>query len=122
MRELLAGADIFVENQRGGAMDRLGLSDEELMAIRPGIIVVSVRCSGATGPWRDRPGNDRQGTAAAGVAVSEGSEDRPRLPPPKTTNDYLTGYQAATGATSALLRRPVRGAATGSTSAWSIPP
>jgi hypothetical protein len=109
VRELIAQADIFVENQRGGAVDRLGLSDEELMAIRPGIIVVSVRCFGATGPWRDRPGNDRQGTAAAGVAVSEGDEDQPRLPPPKTTNDYLTAYQAATGATAALLRRAREG-------------
>lgn len=104
-RQLLSTADIFVENQRGGAMARLGLSDDELMNIRPGIIVVSVRCFGTSGPWRNRPGNDRQGTAAAGVAVSEGSEDHPRLPPPKTTNDYMAGYQAAAGAAAAVLRR-----------------
>jgi CoA-transferase family III len=108
-RRLLATADVFVENQRSGAMDRLGLSDEELMEIRPGIIVVSVRCFGEAGPWRTRPGNDRQGTAAAGVAVSEGSEERPCLPPPQTTNDYMTGYQGAAGATAALLRRAREG-------------
>lgn len=109
VRELVASADIFVENMRGGAMDRLGLSDDELMSIRPGIIVVTVRAFGNSGPWFSRPGNDRQGTAASGVAVSEGSFDQPRLPPSKTTNDYMAGYQAAAGATAALLRRAREG-------------
>ena len=96
-RELLATADVFVENLRGGTMDRLGLSDEEMMEIRPGIIIVKVRCFGSSGPWATRAGHDRQGTATSGVAISAGSVEHPKLPACRTTNDYMTGYEAATG-------------------------
>lgn len=108
-RDLIASADIFLENQRGGAMERLGLGDEELMTIRPGIIIVTLRCFGETGPWANRPGNDRQGTAASGVGVSEGTFEQPRIPPCGTTNDYMAGFQGAAGATAALIRRAKEG-------------
>lgn len=109
-RELLASADVFVENLRGGAMARLGLSDEEIMEIRPGIIIATLRCFGDNGPWGIRAGHDRQGTAASGVAASEGGGvDRPKLPGTRTTNDYMAGYQAAMGVTAALIRRATEG-------------
>jgi crotonobetainyl-CoA:carnitine CoA-transferase CaiB-like acyl-CoA transferase len=107
--ELLQHADVLVENFRGGVADRLGFGPDELATIRPGIVVVSVRCYGYRGPWWDRGGHDMMGSAASGVMVSEGSDDQPRFPPTFMLNDYLTGYLGAAGAIGALVQRARQG-------------
>lgn len=106
---LATRADVFVENQRSGAVERLGLGPEQLAALRPGIVVVSIRCYGDRGPWAGRGGHDMQGTAASGFAVSEGTLERPKLPITTMLNDYMTGYLGALGASAALLRRAREG-------------
>jgi hypothetical protein len=77
--------------------------------LRPGIIVVSVRCYGWGGPWAERGGFDMLGTAASGLAMLEGTNGIPSLPPTALINDYVTGYLGAAGATAALIRRAKEG-------------
>jgi len=108
-RDLAGGADVFVENYRGRKLARRGFSPEELASLRPGIIVVSVRCYGWGGPWFDRGGFDMLGTAASGLAVLEGANGMPSMPPTGLINDYITGYMGAAGATAALLKRAKEG-------------
>ena len=69
------------------------------------LIVVSVRCYGWGGPWADRGGFDMLGTAASGLAMLEGVNGVPSVPPTALINDYVTGYMGAAGATAALIRR-----------------
>ena len=108
-RDLARGADVVVENFRGRKLAQHGFSPEQLASVRPGIIVVSVRCYGWDGPWFDRGGFDMLGTAASGLAMLEGANGMPSMPPTGLINDYVTGYMGAAGATAALLKRAKEG-------------
>ncbi|MBM7172009.1 CoA transferase [Streptomyces sp. G44] len=107
--ELLRTADVFVHNHRPAKMARLGLTPEECAEISPGIIHVSVRCYGHSGPWQDRGGFDQHAQALTGVNWSERRDGRPQLPPGRMLNDYLAAYLAAAGVMSAVLRRAREG-------------
>lgn len=107
--ELLREADVFVQSWRPGAMDRRGFGPEEVARLRPGIIYVSVSCYGDEGPWGTRGGYDPFGQVVSGLAISEGSAERPQLAATFTLNDYLTAYLAAAGVGSALLRQRAEG-------------
>jgi crotonobetainyl-CoA:carnitine CoA-transferase CaiB-like acyl-CoA transferase len=108
-KELAQTADVVADSYRGRKMADFGLSPEELAELRPGVIVVTVRCYGWDGPWFDRGGFDMLGTAASGLAMLEGTEGVPALPPTALINDYVTGYMGAAGVTAALLRRAREG-------------
>lgn len=108
-RGLAAGADVFVDNYRGRALARFGFSPEELAALRPGIIVVTIRCYGWDGPWAMRGGFDMLGSAASGLTVLEAVDGRPSLPSTLLINDHVSGYLGAAGAIAALLRRSREG-------------
>jgi crotonobetainyl-CoA:carnitine CoA-transferase CaiB-like acyl-CoA transferase len=107
--DLARTADVVVDNFRGRKLAKYGLSPEELASLRPGIVVVSVRCYGWGGPWFDRGGFDMLGTAASGLAMLEGANGMPAMPPTGLINDYITGYMGAAGATAALLKRAKEG-------------
>ena len=51
--DLVAGADVFVENHRPGVLGRLGLGEADLRAVRPDLIHVSVTGYGPDGPYSD---------------------------------------------------------------------
>jgi crotonobetainyl-CoA:carnitine CoA-transferase CaiB-like acyl-CoA transferase len=106
---LLAGADVVVNNHRGGSLERRGLEPRELAERHPGLVSVSVTCYGSTGPWAQRGGFDMNGSAASGLMTTEGSDTEPKLPVTGLLNDYITGYMGALGATAALVKRATEG-------------
>ena len=108
LRELVQAADVFSQGYRRGALDRLGFGPEELAALRPGIVYVSINCYGHEGPWSGRPGWEQLAQTVCGIAVEQGRPDRPRLLPAAAT-DYTTGYLGAFGALIALARRAREG-------------
>lgn len=108
-RELIAQSDVFAHSWRPGSLDARGLSPQALATLRPGIIYVSVSCYGYEGPWASRAGYDPLGQVVSGLAVGEGSLDRPALASTFTLNDYLAGYLGAAGVMGALLRRAQEG-------------
>jgi crotonobetainyl-CoA:carnitine CoA-transferase CaiB-like acyl-CoA transferase len=108
-KDLVRNADILVDNFRGRKLANFGFSPEELASIRPGIIIVSIRCYGWEGPWFDRGGFDMLGSAASGLAILEGKNGVPSMPPTALINDYLTGYLGAAGATAALIKHAKEG-------------
>ncbi len=55
-RELIASADVLVENFRPGTLEKIGLAPDDLLARNPGLIVVRISGWGQTGTWRGRPG------------------------------------------------------------------
>jgi len=107
--EVLKGADVMVENFRGRKIAELGLSAEQVAAVRPGIIYTSLRAFGWEGPWEGRGGFDMDANCTSGYAVLEGSEDSPKLPPTVILNDYLAGYLTAMGVVAALILRAKHG-------------
>lgn len=77
---LLAEADIFMENMRPGAVDRLGLGYDQAAKINPRIIYASISGWGDTGPLRDMGGNDLLVQAFSGWASLSGeSSGRPEI-------------------------------------------
>ena len=55
VKQLAADADVFVQNFRAGAIERLGINHEELRAANPGLITVWMSGFGQTGPLADIP-------------------------------------------------------------------
>ncbi len=104
LRDLVKGAHVFANGYRTGSLGRRGLGPEELSALRPGIIYVSINCYGHDGPWRERPGWDQLAQSVSGIAAAQGSPERPKRMP-VIACDYTTGYLAALGTLVALGRR-----------------
>jgi crotonobetainyl-CoA:carnitine CoA-transferase CaiB-like acyl-CoA transferase len=109
LKDLVRGADLFVESWRPGSLGKRGLSPAALAELRPGIIYVSVSAYGSGGPWSDRVGYEPVGQVACGLAMGEGSAESPRLAVTGTLNDYLTAYLASAGVMAALIRRSHEG-------------
>jgi crotonobetainyl-CoA:carnitine CoA-transferase CaiB-like acyl-CoA transferase len=64
---------------------------------------------GHEGPWSERPGFDQNGQVASGFAVKEGGSGPPKFSPVFYLADLMTGYFAAAGMMTALLRRSIEG-------------
>ena len=55
IRKLVARADVVVENFRPGTLDLFGLGFDDLVPVKPDLIMVSITGYGQSGPWRSRP-------------------------------------------------------------------
>jgi crotonobetainyl-CoA:carnitine CoA-transferase CaiB-like acyl-CoA transferase len=111
---LVRHCDVVVQSYRPGALDRYGAAVQDLVEMRPGVVVVQISCYGSTGPWAGRPGWEQLAQSVTGVSWDEGTGDGgagdqvPSLLPAAAT-DYTTGYLAAAGAVHALRRRDTEG-------------
>ena len=79
MHRLVKTADVFVENYRPGALDKLGLGYEALSQLNPGLVYCSVSAYGHTGPDSARPGFGLIAEAKSGAMAMVGV---PGEPPP----------------------------------------
>jgi crotonobetainyl-CoA:carnitine CoA-transferase CaiB-like acyl-CoA transferase len=113
LRRLVALADVVVENFQPGTLERWGLGYEALAAVNPGIVLTRVSVYGQTGPYRDRPGLDRNGIAMGGLLYLTGYPDRPPVRPGLIVSDYLTGVFNAFAIVAALYERDRRAHETG---------
>jgi formyl-CoA transferase len=108
-RQLIAKADILVENFRPGTMEKWGLGYEALSAENPRLIMVRVSGFGQTGPYAGRAGFGAIGEAMGGlrhvVGNPEGAPSRVGI----SIGDTLAATFAALGATMALHARTTTG-------------
>ncbi|WP_052227038.1 CoA transferase [Microbacterium mangrovi] len=104
---LLAEADVLVHGYRGGAMDGLGLSEEQRRHVRPGLVDVAERAYGWTGPWTERRGFDSLVQFSSGIAHLGMTSARAAEPVslPVQALDWATGYLAATSVLLGLRER-----------------
>jgi crotonobetainyl-CoA:carnitine CoA-transferase CaiB-like acyl-CoA transferase len=106
--ELVADCDVFTQGYRSGALERRGFGLDDVVAIRPGAIYVTINCYGDAGPWRERPGWEQLAQSTSGIAHVQGGDGPPRLVPAAAC-DYTTGYLAAAGVMNALALRASEG-------------
>lgn len=104
-RALIDGADILVENNRPGVMERLGLGYDALSKTNPGLVMVRISGYGQDGPYAGRPGYGAICEAFGGVRHMTGDPDRPPARVALATTDYLTAVYAAFGAVMAIYER-----------------
>jgi crotonobetainyl-CoA:carnitine CoA-transferase CaiB-like acyl-CoA transferase len=111
LRALVGEADVFLEGYRPGRIADLGFGTEDLAALRPGIIHLSVNCFGSGGPFGDRAGWDQVAQAVTGVCHVHGEATGAGQPTltPVFMCDFLTGFLGAFGAMVALARRAREG-------------
>lgn len=103
-RRLIADSDIVIENSRPGVMQRLGLGFEDLRALRPDIIMLSMSAFGASGPYADYAGYGGGIEAASGLQSLTGYDaDGPRYRVREM--DVINGIFGAAAAAAALLHR-----------------
>lgn len=105
--ELLRGADVLVHGYRLGALDGLGLGEDERQAIRPGLIDVSLNAYGFRGPWAHRRGFDSLVQMSSGIndlGRRFQQSDRP-VPLPVQALDHATGYLLASAVLRGLTER-----------------
>ena len=109
LRELVKHADVLVENFQPGTMERWHLAPEALRGINPRLIVSRVSVYGQDGPYRDRPGLDRNGIALGGLLHVTGYPDTPPVRPGVIVADYLTALFNTVGVLAALYEREKSG-------------
>ena len=88
VRSMIRGADVLLENYRGGVLDRLGLGYEAVKAIKPDIIYASASGWGSSGPMANLPGQDLLVQARCGlISITGDLKSSPTVPgaptPPK---------------------------------------
>jgi len=110
MRDLIRSSDVFSQGYRPGTIANRGFSPEEMAAIRPGIICVSLSAFSHAGPWQHKRGFDSIVQCCSGL-VHEHSQgrDEPPVHLPAQCLDYVTGYLGAFGVMEALRRRANEG-------------
>lgn len=106
---LLDQADVLVHGYRPGALDRFGLSPQEIAERHPGTVVVIIDAWGHTGPWSGRRGFDSVVQAATGLAAGESSIGPEPGALPCQLLDHGTGYLAAAAALDGLRRQHRQG-------------
>ena len=103
--KLLETADVVVENNRKGAMARMGIGYDEVRKRKPDIVYASTNAFGYDGPWAERPGWEQLAQATTGIQVRRGGrDDAPQLLP-YPMNDYGTGLLGAYSIALALHER-----------------
>lgn len=105
LKRLVAHADALVENFQPGTLEDWGVGPDVLRAINPRLVVSRVSVHGQTGPYRARPGLDRNGIAMGGLLHLTGYKDRPPVRPGIIVSDYLTAVFNAFALVMALWER-----------------
>ncbi|SOJ54240.1 putative CoA-transferase [Mycobacterium simulans] len=94
VRDLIAQADLLVEDLPPGRLERLG-------QLSPNLVVLRISPFGQTGPWRDRPASPLTLQAVSGW-ISSRDPDRPPVQAGARIAEYVAGAYGALGALTAL--------------------
>jgi len=109
VRQLIAAADVLIENFRPGVMQKLGLDYESVKAINPKLIYGTVTGYGTEGPWKGKPGQDLLAQSMSGLCWLSGDEDDPPTPMGLAVADLTASAHLVEGILACLVRRGVSG-------------
>ena len=107
--QLIAKADVLVENFRPGTLDKAGLGYKALSEKHPRLIYCSVSGFGQTGPRSKEAGYDAVMQAEGGLMSVTGSADGPPFRLGVPIADVTSGMFAASGVLLALYAREKTG-------------
>ncbi len=110
-RQLIAEADVLVENFRPGTLEGWGMSPAELHALNPGLVILRISGYGQTGPYRDLPGFGVIGEAMGGLRHLTAEPGRVPVRVGVSIGDTLAALHGVIGVMMALYHRQVHGGA-----------
>ncbi len=102
LKDILKKADVLIESFRPGVMKKLGLGYEDIIKIKPDIIMCSISGFGQTGPKSQKPGYDMIAQGLSGFASVNGFKGGPPVKAATAVGDW-TGSLNGFGAISAAL-------------------
>ena len=108
-RQLIAEADVLVENFRPGTLEGWGMSPAELHALNPGLVILRISGYGQTGPYRDLPGFGVIGEAMGGLRHLTAEPGRVPVRVGVSIGDTLGALHGAIGVLAALYHRRAHG-------------
>ncbi len=91
VKEMMRGADVFLEPYRPGVMEKLGLGPEEALAENPRLVYARLTGWGQEGPLASSAGHDIDYIAVAGSLSLFRREGEPPLPPANVLGDFAGG-------------------------------
>jgi CoA:oxalate CoA-transferase len=109
LRQLIARADVMVQNFRPGVMERLGFGYDKMSQINSRLVYGIVSGYGNAEAWRDRPGQDLLAQARSGIMWLSGNDGDPPTPMALAIADMLAGHNLCEGILACLVRRGVTG-------------
>lgn len=107
--DLVARSDVVVESFRPGTLERWGLGYDDLKAVSPDIVQLSITGFGQTGPHAERAGFGTVAEAFSGAAHITGAADGPPLLPAFGLSDAATAVYGAFAVMLALHARGLPG-------------
>ena len=108
-RQLIAQADVLIENFRPGTLEGWGMDYETLSQTNPGLVMLRISGYGQTGPYRDLPGFGVIGEAMGGLRHLTGEPDRVPVRCGISIGDTLAALHGTIGVLMALYHRKVNG-------------
>ncbi len=108
-RQLIAQADVLVENFRPGTLEGWGMDYETLSKANPGLVMLRISGYGQTGPYRDLPGFGAIGEAMGGLRHLTGEPGRVPVRCGISIGDTLAALHGTIGVLTALYHRKVNG-------------
>ena len=108
-RQLIAKADVLIENFRPGTLEGWGLGYADLASLNPGLVMLRISGYGQTGPNRDLPGFGAIGEAMGGLRHLTGEPGRVPVRCGISIGDTLAALHGTVGILTALYHRKVNG-------------
>ena len=108
-RQLIAQADVLIENFRPGTLEGWGMDYETLSKTNPGLVMLRVSGYGQTGPYRDLPGFGAIGEAMGGLRHLTGEPGRIPVRCGISIGDTLAALHGTIGVLMALYHRKLNG-------------
>lgn len=105
LKDLVASADVFLQNYRPGVAKRLGVDYETLKSYKNDLVYLSISGYGESGPYVERPGQDMLLQALSGAMMSTGRADQPPTPSGQFLVDAVTAAASSEAVIAALLHR-----------------
>ncbi|AXV89488.1 CaiB/BaiF CoA transferase family protein [Ralstonia solanacearum] len=108
-RQLIATADVLIENFRPGTLESWGMGWDVLSELNPGLVMLRISGYGQTGPYRDLPGFGAIGEAMGGLRHLTGEPGRVPVRCGISIGDTLAALHGTIGILTALYHRKVNG-------------
>ena len=109
LKDLIASADVLIENYKVGGLEKFGLHYEAIKAINPKLIYCSITGFGQTGPYAKRAGYDFLLQGMSGLMSVTGEPDQQPQKVGVAVTDVFTGLYSVIAIQAALTQRTITG-------------